>query len=186
MSALMTRPVQQAIKLSAPKPDPSPEEVAEMATELQLAAFNGISPDDMKAIMVKATEQAKEGNAAARRFIFDYIGHVSPRKARVIEHRHKAIGSLAKQFDAQSIQPAEQPKPKSSSPALLTIEAPVVGVLRRCVARLLLTGGRTGVSTIAAEIDSPVSLVTEICDHEWFHTTSEGVDLTPVGRQAVG
>lgn len=191
MSALMNQSVLKTIKLSATTPDPSPEDVAEMADELQQAAFNGVTADDIRDIMKAAVQRAKEGDRSSRLFVFEYVGVNSLKKPKVVEHRHKAVGSLAKHLDQASHPVAQLPAPvpvppKPASPALLTVEMPSVGVLRRCVARLILAGGRTGVSTIAAEIEAAVPLVTEICDHEWFHTTSEGVDLTPIGRQAVG
>lgn len=75
--------LRQAAELTPPT-----DGVGEFARALQLAAFNGITEQDMSDMMAAVMKRAKEGDPKAIKFVLDFVGGGVPPAPQVNVHLH--------------------------------------------------------------------------------------------------
>jgi DNA-binding CsgD family transcriptional regulator len=141
---------------------PAPTGVGTWAEKLRDAAYDAIREDDVKAIIQKQVEKAKEGDAKATSFLLNFLTKPAPS----IRVEQVVVKEPAK---ARKVKPAK-------------IEA--IARRRRAVAKLLAQGPRS-LTDIAEALGLTEKTAEHLLEHEWFcrHANSRDWQITSLGRK---
>ena len=178
--------LRQAAELTPPT-----DGVGEFARALQLAAFNGITEQDMSDMMAAVMKRAKEGDPKAIKFVLDFVGGGVPPAPQVNVHLHKTkrtskatqqhtVTPKAADPDADLDDDGEAHMPRAVPPP------PQVVVLRRFAARVLAADGPTPAPGLAGQLGVAEAEMRTVLDCDWFKSRDGKVELTPAGRQGAG
>lgn len=158
MSSQHPQVVRQLVEQAPPV---SPVEA--LRRNLLYAMFNGVTTDDMTAIVAKQVEQAKDGDGRAAQLIIDMVS--AGGEPRGATHMQQAIVVNGRE-DKRALFQSD---------------------LRRNAATLLAAAGPLQTAAIADRLHAPMPQVLDaLHDHPWFlHEGGKGWAVTDKGREEV-
>lgn len=144
---------------------PAPSGVGTWAEKLRDAAYDAIREDDVKEIIRKQVERAKEGDAKATSFLLNFLTKPAP----AIKVEQVVVSEPAR--------PRKAKTEKGDKSAALHRR-------RRATAKILAQGPRS-LTDLSETLGMSEKAMQRVLEHEWFsrHANERDWQITSIGRK---
>lgn len=163
---------------------PSPTEgIGQWAEKLRAAAFDAVGETDIKEILAKQVEKAKAGDAAAAKFVLQYLtGAAAP----VVSEKRIETIKIVDRGSKKSKERTRVVEAESPPPIPVAVDSPAVRQLRRLVGLYLVQNHNCMLSEMERVLEIPAQQLKTVLNCDWFAEKAGRWALSPAGRNAVG
>jgi hypothetical protein len=139
----------------------------------------------------KQVEKAKEGDAAAMKFVMGFISSQGPPPAKEVKiiEKVKVIGDRttrtkrSNEEKPRAVEVAATPPKPPQPPKPVAIDTPTARQTRRLVGLYLAQNGPAYLASMETVLEIPAEQLRAVLNHPWFECVRDFWGLTPEGNQ---